>query len=70
MTSNNSENPDSVITASAQTNILTLNPRPNVMPSQNHSRIQQRIIYEIIISQQYLETAAMPLFPNLERKLL
>ena len=38
MTSNSSENPDSVVTPSTQTNILTSNPRPNLMPPQNHSR--------------------------------
>ena len=38
MTSNSSENPDFVVTPSTQTNILTSNPRPNLMPPQNHSR--------------------------------
>ena len=53
--SSNNENPDFVVTQSVQTNILTSNPGPNLMP---------------VIPQQYLETAAMLLFPNLERKLL
>ena len=38
ITSNNSKNPDFVVTPSAQTTILTSNPRPNLMPAQNHSR--------------------------------
>ena len=38
MTSNNSENADFVVTPSPQTNILTSNPRPNLMPAQNQSR--------------------------------
>ena len=38
MTSNNSEISDFVVRPSAQTNILTSNPRPNLMPAQNHSR--------------------------------
>ena len=38
MTSNNSENADLEVTPSPQTNILSSNPRPNLMPAQNHSR--------------------------------
>ena len=38
MTSSKSENADFVVTPSAQTNILTSNPRPSLMPAQNHSR--------------------------------
>ena len=38
ITCNNSENPDFVVTPLTQNNILTSNPRPNLMPAQNHSR--------------------------------
>lgn len=38
ITSNNSGNPDFVVTPSAQTNILTSRPRPKFMQAQNHSR--------------------------------
>ena len=38
LTWNNSENADFVVTPSPQTNILTSNPKPNLMPDQNHSR--------------------------------
>ena len=38
MTSSNSEDADFEVTLSPQTNILTLNPRLNLMPAQNHRR--------------------------------
>ena len=57
------------VTPSPQTNILTLNPRPNLMPAQNHSRraniCNTENYFKITIPQQYLDTVAMLLFPNL-----
>ena len=59
MTSNNSENPDFVVTPSAQTNIITSNLRPNLMPAQNHNRRPN-----ICTTENYLRNYNTPTVPG------
>ena len=59
MTSNNSENADFVVTSSPQTNILTSNSRPNLMPGQNHSRTPN-----ICTTENYLRNYNSPTVPG------
>ena len=59
MTSSKSETADFVVTPSAQTNILTSNPRPSLMPAHNHSRRPN-----ICTTENYLQNYNPPTVPG------
>ena len=57
--SNNSEDPDFVAIPSAHTNVLTSNPRSNLMPAQNHSRRSN-----ICTTDNHLRNYNLPIVPG------
>ena len=59
ITTNNRENPEFVVTPSAQTNFLSSNPRPNLIPAQNHSRRPN-----VCITENYLRNYNPPTVPR------
>ena len=59
ITSSNRENSDFVVTPSVQTNFLSSNPRPNLIPAQNHSRRPS-----ICTTENYLRNYNPPIVPR------
>ena len=57
--SNNRENSDFVVTPSVQTNFLSSNPRPNLIPAQNHSRRPS-----VCTTENYLRNYNPPIVPR------